>query len=89
MKKRRNQVSDDLARYVNKARSFGVKEVFAFTGEGKPSTVIIEDILPEFQPDLLVCGSKTKPVTGRKQIFIGSQASAMAQNAPCSVIVVR
>lgn len=89
MKKRRNQVGDDLARYVNKARSFGVKEVFAFTGEGKPSTVIIEDILPEFQPDLLVCGSKTKPVTGRKQIFIGSQASAMAQNAPCSVIVVR
>ncbi|MCP0887700.1 universal stress protein [Ligilactobacillus sp. WILCCON 0076] len=89
MKQRRSQVTDDLARYVNKARSFGVKEIQAFTGEGKPADIIINDILPEFNPDLLVCGSKTKPVNERKKIFIGSQASAMAQNAPCSVIVVR
>ena len=81
--------ADDLAHYVNKARSFGVKDVTAYSGEGKPGVVIINDILPDVNADLLVCGSKTKPLTGRKRVFLGSQASYMSQNAPCSVIVVR
>ena len=86
---RRAQVAEDLANYVNKARSFGVKDVTAYSGEGKPGVVIINDILPDVNADLLVCGSKTKPLTGRKRVFLGSQASYMSQNAPCSVIVVR
>ncbi|WP_252902694.1 universal stress protein [Paucilactobacillus hokkaidonensis] len=55
-------------------------------GEGKPGKEIVQNIIPSFNPDLLVCGSETKE---KNSIFIGSQASYMAQNAPCSVIVVR
>lgn len=49
---RRAQVADDLANYVNKARSFGVKDVTAYSGEGKPGVVIINDILRTL---MLIC----------------------------------
>ncbi|ETA74810.1 universal stress protein [Ligilactobacillus equi] len=83
----RDTIQRDLARYVNKAKSFGVEDVTSFTGEGVPAKVIINEIIPQFQPDLLVCGSETNKHHGH--VFIGSQASALAQNAPCSVSVIR
>ena len=84
---RREAIQRDLDRYVNKAKSFGLKEVETFTSEGSPAKVILEEILPKFNPDLLGCGSETNKHHGH--VFIGSQASALAQNAPCSVSVIR
>ena len=83
---RRNVMQASMDEYVKKAKEFGVIDVKGFIGEGKPGKVIVQDIIPEFNPDLLVCGSET---TEKNSIFIGTQASYMSQNAPCSVIVVR
>jgi len=83
---RREAMQALVNEYVKKAKEFGVIEVDAFNGEGKPGKVIVQSILPEFKPDLLICGSETED---KNSIFIGTQASYMSQNAPCSVIVVR
>lgn len=90
---KRNKISDtllaDVKVYVKVAREHGVKDVEGFVAEGKPAPTIISDIIPTFEPDVLICGSKTKHVSSRKKIFIGSQASYLAQNSPCSVLVIR
>ncbi|MFC6170287.1 universal stress protein [Loigolactobacillus jiayinensis] len=83
---RREEVLAKLNRYADKAKEFGVLEVSTMIGEGKPGKMIVERMIPEWRPDLLIVGSETKE---KSRLFIGSQASYMAQNAPCSVIVVR
>ncbi|KRM99881.1 universal stress protein [Loigolactobacillus rennini] len=84
--KRRSEVLAKVNQYADKAKKFGVADVTSLIGEGRPGRVIVDQVIPEWQPDLLVVGSET---TEKSRIFIGSQASYMAQNAPCSVIVVR
>lgn len=90
---RRNEISDtllaDVNVYVKIAKEHGVAAIEGFVAEGKPAPTIIADIIPTFKPDVLICGSKTKHVSSRKKIFIGSQASYLAQNSPCSVLVIR
>lgn len=90
---KRNQIRQnleaDLKLYVAKAHKVGIKKVKAFIREGKPAALIVNEVIPLFKPDVLICGSKTKPVSSRQKIFIGSQASYLAQNAPCSVMVIR
>lgn len=86
LEQRREAMSKSIDVYVEKAKNFGVNSVKGFIAEGKPGKVIVQNTIPDFEPDLLVCGSETKE---KNSIFIGSQASYMAQNAPCSVIVVR
>ncbi|KRM13551.1 universal stress protein [Paucilactobacillus suebicus] len=83
---RRQEMESAVNLYVQKAKDFGVDEVEGFLGEGKPGKKIVRETIPQFEPDLLVCGSETQD---KSSIFIGSQASYMSQNAPCSVIVVR
>ncbi|QEA52796.1 universal stress protein [Loigolactobacillus coryniformis] len=83
---RREEVLAKINRYAQKAKDFGVVEVSSLIGEGKPGKVIVNQVVPEWRPDLLIVGSETKE---KGRLFIGSQASYMAQNAPCSVIVVR
>lgn len=89
LQRKRKAVADDVVAHVNLARSFGVKDVQGFTAEGKPAVKILKDVVPDFRPDLIVCGSKTKKPNEAKRIFIGSQASYLAQNAPCAVMVIR
>ncbi|MFD1318818.1 universal stress protein [Loigolactobacillus zhaoyuanensis] len=83
---RREEVLAKVNRYAEKAKEFGVIEVSSLIGEGKPGKVIVEQVIPDWRPDLLIVGSETKD---KSRLFIGSQASYMSQNAPCSVIVVR
>ncbi|MFT8458463.1 MAG: universal stress protein [Liquorilactobacillus ghanensis] len=85
----RGRLADDLDRYVKEAKENGIYDVQSFVREGKPAAAIINEVIPVFKPDVLLCGSKTKPVSSAKKIFIGSQASYLAQNAPCSVMVIR
>lgn len=82
---RRLEIKEDLNLYVDKVHDFGINDVTPIVDEGNPSRVIIDKIIPNFKPDLLIVGSKTKP----SKHLIGSHASYMAKNAPCSVIVVR
>ena len=68
---RRAQVADDLANYVNKARSFGVKDVTAYSGEGKPGVVIINDILPDVNADLACLWVQDKASYGSQEGLLG------------------
>ena len=83
--KRREEIAADLDIFVQKAQEFGVQEVTPILGEGNPSHVIVEEIIPEFKPDLVICGSKTKP----SKHLIGTHASYLSKYAPSSVMVVR
>ncbi|KRL03942.1 universal stress protein [Liquorilactobacillus oeni] len=89
--KLRQRVVDDVASYAQQAKNHGVQEVEQMTAEGKPGAVIVNEVVPSFKPDILICGSKTKAANGHghQKIFIGSQASYMSQNASCSVLVIR
>ncbi|WP_164506892.1 universal stress protein [Lapidilactobacillus bayanensis] len=84
--KRRAEITADLNTYCEKAREFGVEDVTPILAEGSPSHEIVETVIPDFRPDLLVIGSETKP---GKRKTIGTQAAYIAHYAPCSVIVVR
>lgn len=86
---RRKKLTGILNSYVQKANHYGLTDVKAFSGQGKPGEIIINTILPEFNPDLLICGSKCRHHAGHKNFFMGSQADYMAKNAPCSIMVMR
>ena len=83
---RRVEITRDLNIYCDKAREFGVNDVTPILAEGSPSHEIVETVIPDFRPDLLVIGSETKP---GKRKTIGTQAAYIARYAPCSVIIVR
>ncbi|MHC9532989.1 universal stress protein [Dellaglioa sp. BT-FLS60] len=89
IKKKKQLLEESIERYVDKARDFGVENVHAIVSAGRPGPEIVENIIPDFKPDILICGSKTNVPSNSKKIFIGSQASYMAQNAQCSVSVIR
>ncbi|MFD1464390.1 universal stress protein, partial [Paenibacillus farraposensis] len=66
-------------------QAFGVQDVQPLIGEGKPARVILEDIAPSFNPDLIIVGSHT----ARGHLHIGHVASEIAREANASVIIVR
>ncbi|MBU3851382.1 MAG: universal stress protein [Candidatus Paralactobacillus gallistercoris] len=85
--KRRAEMMSDLNTYVQKAREYGVQSIEPIIGEGSPGRVIVDEIIPTFQPDLVIVGSHTNPMFSRRHL--GMQASYIARNASVSVIIVR
>ncbi|BCA86086.1 universal stress protein [Enterococcus saigonensis] len=73
--------------YRKRALSQGVKKVAIVVDEGTPATVILEKVLPAVKPDLLICGSKSKP--NQAPFVLGSQAALLAKGASCSVLIIR
>lgn len=89
IKENKQLLEESIERYVDKAHDFGVENVQAIVSAGRPGSEIVEKVIPDFKPDILICGSKTNTPSNSKKLFIGSQASYMAQNAQCSVSVIR
>lgn len=85
IKSRREDIYHDLNTYVSKARAFGVKDVQPLIGEGKPERVILEEIIPEFKPDLILLGSHTR----RGHLRIGHVAGEIIREAEVSAIIVK
>lgn len=85
IKARRDDIYHDLNTYVSKAKAFGVKEVKPLIGEGKPERVILEDIIPDFKPDLVLLGSHRR----RGNLRIGHVAGEIMREAKVSVIIVK
>jgi nucleotide-binding universal stress UspA family protein len=54
--------------------------------DGDPREVLVDTVLAE-KTDLLVVGSRGR--TGITRLLLGSVASHVASNAPCSVLIVR
>ncbi|KRO16940.1 universal stress protein [Lacticaseibacillus saniviri] len=82
---RRSEIAAHLNTYVEKAERFGVQDAQPIIGEGKPARVILDEVLPEFKPDLIILGSHKQ----RGHLHIGSVASEIMRSAEASVIVVR
>lgn len=73
--------------YRQQALNVGVKDIEVIVEEGSPANAILNQIMPVFEPDLLICGSKGKP--NKSPLDLGSQAAALAKGATCSVMIVR
>lgn len=85
LSQRRSEISAHLNTYVEKAEAFGVTDTEPIIGEGKPAQVIMEEVVPNFNPDLIILGSHDKHGRGH----LGSVASEITRFARQSVIVVR
>lgn len=86
VRNKREDVEKDLQQYIATAQAAGVQDVRGIISEGNPGEKIVEDIIPQYQPDLLIIGSLDKEGPQR---FFGSQAAYMAKRAPISVLVIR
>lgn len=84
---KRRHVEQVVAKYVKMAESDGVKHVEPLVYEGGDvDDVILEQVIPEFEPDLLVTGADTQFPHSK---IAGAIGPRLARKAPISVIVVR
>ena len=75
-----------LQHYLNVAERFGIVKARAIIAEGKPGEVIVKQVIPQVDPDLLVIGSVAKKGATK---YFGSQAAYMAKYAPTSIMIIR
>lgn len=83
---KRDELTKHVEGYREQALAAGVKDVDVWIGAGVPGEEIVNHVIPEVQPDLLVVGAKAKKGITKR---FGSQAAYMAKYAPISVLVVR
>ncbi|KRK79535.1 universal stress protein [Companilactobacillus nodensis] len=82
----REELEEHIRHYRDVALRYGVKKVEMFVDEGEPGEMIVKEIIPSSEADLLIIGSNSKK--GIKKYF-GSQAAYMAKYSPISVMIVR
>ncbi|MFT8708845.1 MAG: universal stress protein [Sporolactobacillus sp.] len=82
----RKDLETRIQTYKQIAVDFGVEQVNAVITEGEPGEVIVKEVIPHTNADLLIIGSEDKRGIAR---HFGSQAAYMAKYAPISVLVVR
>ncbi len=86
LRKQKDKTINLAEEYVRKAKEKGLPAPEAFVDEGGPAEVIIKQILPAYQPDLLICGSFVRK---KHKNLLGEQADYMVRNAICSVFIVK
>lgn len=87
IKAQRNTLKENLEKYRFYAADQGVTTVHLIAGEGDPGDVLLKQLLPGSEYDLLVIGSSDE-----KKLFsgyFGSHAAHIVKHAPISVMVVR
>lgn len=60
VRNKHEDVEKDLQQYIATAQAAGVQDVRGIISEGNPGEKIVEDIIPQYQPDLLIIGSLDK-----------------------------
>ncbi|MFC6163883.1 universal stress protein [Lactiplantibacillus dongliensis] len=84
---KRKHVEDVVQSYVQLAEKSGIKKVEPLVYEGGDvDDVILEQVIPDFKPDLLVTGADTEFAHSK---IAGAIGPRLARKAPISVIVVR
>ncbi|WP_418620914.1 universal stress protein [Acetilactobacillus jinshanensis] len=83
---KRSDLVKHMKTYEEAAKKGGVKDVKSIVAEGNAGEVIVKDVIPHVEPDLLIIGSQAKKGLAR---HFGSQAAYMAKYSPISVLVVR
>ena len=82
----REDVANALERYRQEAQEAGVEDIVTLLAEGEPGEVIVKDVIPDIEPDMVVIGSHSQKGAAR---YFGSQSKYVANNAPITVMVVR
>jgi len=83
----RNHLNTVINEYVQAAEAMGLNKVEPLVYEGGDvDDVILDHVIPDFKPDLIVTGADTKFPRSRLTGAIGPR---LAKRAPVSVIVVR
>ncbi|BDZ32345.1 universal stress protein [Lactiplantibacillus sp. WILCCON 0030] len=84
---KRRHVEQVVQDYVDLAKKDGIAEVEPLVYEGGDvDDVILEQVIPDFKPDLLVTGADTQFAHSK---IAGAIGPRLARKAPISVIVVR
>lgn len=83
---KREDLEEHVQLYKKVALDYGVESVEVIVAEGEPGEIIVKDIIPHTDADLLIVGSEDKKGIAK---HFGSQAAYMAKYAPISVLVVR
>ena len=83
----REDVEQALQRYRQEALAAGIKTVATVLRDGEPGKVIVRDIIPVIQPNLVIIGAHSKRSLSDR--YFGSQSSYVSENSPVSVMVVR
>ncbi|MGR3742418.1 universal stress protein [Companilactobacillus sp. DQM5] len=86
VEERREEIKEHLNVYVQKAEEFGVSNVKPMVSEGNPGHVIVDKVIPKFDPDLVIIGSER---SNNQHGKLGSQAEHIVRYSPVTVSVVR
>lgn len=87
IQEKRHEVEQVVDRYVKMAEDGGVQKVEPLVYEGGDvDDVILERVIPDYNPDLLVTGADTQFPHSK---ITGAIGPRLARKAPISVIVVR
>ncbi|KRM57320.1 hypothetical protein C5L31_000683 [Secundilactobacillus malefermentans] len=87
LQKKREAVEEVVKHYADLAKQYGVKSVKSLIGEGGDvDDVVLDQIIPEFHPDLVVCGADMVDARHKSGKTIGLH---LAKRVSTSVIVVR
>ena len=84
MKTARNEVCAELERFIE-ARFKEPARVKSGVGQGSPHKFIV-DYAEKHPTDLIIMPSRAKDIG---KVFLGSSATHVVEQAPCSVLVVR
>lgn len=87
LNERRNHLRRIVKEYADKATAFGVEQVRPIVAEGGDvDDVILQKIVPDFQPDLIVCGADVDFASHGHPGAIGLR---LTKKSDVSVIVIR
>lgn len=87
LKEKRNDLKKIVQGYVDQAEDNGLTKVEPLVYEdGDVDDVILERVIPDFKPDLIVTGADTQFPHSK---ITGAIGPRLAKRAPVSVIVVR
>lgn len=76
-----------LAQFKNEANEAGLKDVQIIIKSGSAKRIIVTDVIPNEQPDLVVVGATGMSALDR--LFIGSVSEYIVRHSPVDVLVVR
>lgn len=89
-KEKTTAAEDDVRRALDRYRKMalenGLTDVDIRIAEGEPGEVIVKDVIPAVQPDMVIIGSNSQKGTEK---YFGSQSSYIANHAPVTVMIVR
>ncbi|WP_395322827.1 universal stress protein [Levilactobacillus parabrevis] len=84
---KRDELKAIVKEYADKATAFGVNDVRSIVAEGGDvDDVVLQKVIPEFEPDLVVCGADVDFASHGHPGAIGLR---LAKKSDVSVIVIR